>query len=304
MRALEKLKEEKLLFYDIETAPQVKELELDSPLFESWSYKVNKEGTFTDEEVIEKYSKESGLYPEFAKVITIIVGKIVDGKIVLITFNDKEEVDILTRFNKLVSRNSSDTLTGFVNIGFDTPFVFKRMLINGVKPHSKLDSTGLKPWEVEEVDLAMIWKGTSFNRASLINISTVFGLPSPKEDISGADVGRVYWQEGDEGLARITEYCKRDVVSTINIFKKMRMEEPLEVSEGDFKKTPLITSLMDGGNYGAKQKKELIGKLKGMSTEERECAYVILDSITSTAKGKKTKITKAHVRTLKEEFSS
>lgn len=176
MRALRDLKEENLLFFDIETAPLFKELKLDTPLFDSWEYKVNKSGdNKTNDQVIASYSEEAGLYPEFAKVVSIVVGKIIKGKIHLITLDDEDEVDILNKFNKLIERNSHNTLVGFVNIGFDTPFVFKRMLINGIQPHEKLDSSGLKPWEVEEVDLGVIWKGTSFSRASLINIAVAFG---------------------------------------------------------------------------------------------------------------------------------
>jgi hypothetical protein len=98
MRTLKKLNEEKLLFFDIETAPVVKELELDTPLFDSWAYKKNKDGLMSNEEIIESYSKEAGLYPEFAKIVTIVAGKIVKGEIVLVTFDDEKEEDILNKF--------------------------------------------------------------------------------------------------------------------------------------------------------------------------------------------------------------
>jgi len=53
MRALRDLKEENLLFFDIETAPLFKELKLDTPLFDSWEYKVNKSGdNKTNDQVI------------------------------------------------------------------------------------------------------------------------------------------------------------------------------------------------------------------------------------------------------------
>ena len=102
MRELLKLKQEDLLFYDIETASVVKELELDSPLYDSWEYKVNKTGDMTSEEVIKSYSTQAGLYPEFAKIISIVVGKISDGGIKLITFDDSNESDLLTKFNQLL----------------------------------------------------------------------------------------------------------------------------------------------------------------------------------------------------------
>lgn len=305
MRVLSKLNQKDLLFFDIETAPVVKELELDTPLFDSWSYKVNKNGEMTNEEVISSYSERAGLYPEFAKVVSIVVGKIVKGKIFLITVDHDSEADILNEFNDIVERNLKCKLVGFVSIAFDTPFIFKRMILNGIEPHDKLDYSDLKPWEVKDIDLAMVWKGTSFERASLINVATAFGLPSPKSDISGADVGRVYWEEGREGLKRISEYCGRDVVTTVNIMRKMIGQEPLELAEFTPKveaPTPLIQKLFDGGKYGAAEKKQLKEFLEGLEDSERLNTYTILDAITSTAKGKKTKITKAHVRTLKKEL--
>ena len=311
MRALSKLNDKNILFYDIETAPVVGELKLDTPLFDSWAYKVNRDGkTMTNDEVIASYSVESGLYPEFAKVVSIVVGKIIKDEIVLITIDNPDETDLLNKFNKLVGRtnNVKDKLCGFVNIGFDTPFVFKRMIINGITPHEKLDSSGLKPWEVDEIDLAVIWKGTSFARASLINIATAFGLPSPKDDISGADVGRVYWAEGAKGLKRISEYCRKDVATTVNILRAMRGEVPLEVADSDVEETDepltLIERLFNGAKYGEPEKAQILEKLQAMSNEDCTRAMTLLDALTSAAKGKKTKITKAHVRDLKKEISN
>jgi hypothetical protein len=299
MRDLIKLKEEKLLFYDIETASVVETLEIDTPLYDSWEYKVNKSGEMTSEEIIASYSKESGLYPEFAKVICIVVGKVIEGKIVLIPFQDEDEATLLDKFNNLLGRNSQDKLVGFVNVGFDTPFVFKRMLINGIKPDDKVDSSGLKPWEVEEVDLAKMWQATSFNRASLINVTTVFGLPSPKSDINGSQVGKHYYM-GE--LDRIVEYCKRDVVSTINIFKKMRLEEPLELAVEPVKEEPkgLLDKLFEGGVYSKSNDELIVKRLTDYDEETREIVFTIMNSIVSTAKGKKTKLTKTAVTRLKK----
>ena len=302
MRVLKKLKQENLLFFDIETAPVIKELKLDTQLFDSWSWKVNKNGDLTNDEIIKSYSVRSGLYPEFAKIISIVVGKIVNGEILLITLDHESESELLESFNSLLERNINCNLVGFVSHSFDTPFVYKRMVINGIEPHDKVDSSGFKPWDIVDTDLALEWKGNSFERASLINVATAFGLPSPKDDIGGADVGRVYWAEGKEGLARISEYCRKDVVTTINIFRKMRLEEALEVANTEPEpvlELPLITKLFNGGKYGAAEKGELKKALDGMDEDSRERAFLVLDAMTSAAKGKKTKITKAHVKALR-----
>lgn len=303
MRVLKRLKQENLLFFDIETAPVVGKLQLDTPLFDSWAYKVNKDGVMTNEEIIESYSVRSGLYPEFAKVISIVVGKIVKGKIYLITLDHDKEVDLLNAFNEILERNIKCNLVGFVSHSFDTPFVYKRMLINKIEPHDKVDASGLKPWDIVDTDLALEWKGNSFERASLLNVATAFGLPSPKDDVAGADVGKAYWAEGRKGLDRISRYCEKDVVTTINVFRCMRLEEPLEVAEVKPKEVqeelPLFTKLFNGGKYGAAEKKELQELLAAMDEVEREKAFVVLEAMTSTAKNKKTKITKAHIKALK-----
>lgn len=299
MRALTKLKEEKLIFFDIETARVVDELIPDTPLYDSWDYKVNKDGEMTQEEVIQSYKKESGLYPEFSKIICIVAGKIVDGGIVLVTLNHPEESTILNKFNDLLNRNSDCKLIGFVNIGFDTPFVFKRMMINGIEPHGQLDVSGLKPWEVDQIDLAELWKGSSFARASLINIATALGLPSPKDDINGSEVGDVYWNGGEKGLSRISKYCRKDVETTINIFRALRFQQPLEVTNKEIEEQPLLINLFGGAKYGEEEKQELIGLLSSMDSSNREKAFVVLDSLVSTAASKRTKFTKAHLKELK-----
>ncbi len=304
MRVLKSLNEEKLVFYDIETATVVKDLEIDTPLFDSWKWKCDKKGEMSNDELVEAFKDRAGLYPEFSKIVSVVIGKIISSKIHLITFDDKDEADLLRNLNQALDRNSDCKLVGFFSSGFDAPFTYKRMIINGVNPSTKLDYSGLKPWEVTDIDLAMEWKGTSFERASLLNISTAFGLPSPKDgDVAGKDVGIVYWNEGDSGLAKISKYCRRDVVTTINVFKKMRLEDTLERATGEplvFEDIPLVTSLFQGASYAAAQKKELVAILKGLTTREREMAYTILDSVTSTAKGKVTKLTKAHVKALKK----
>ena len=86
----------------------------------------------------------------------------------------------------------------------------------------------------------------------------------------------------------------------------MLLQEPLE--EAAFKPkndapTPLIQKLFDGGKYGAAEKKELKAFLLSLEAAELEKVFVVLDAATSTASGKKTKITKAHVKALKKEVT-
>ncbi len=47
----------------------------------------------------------------------------------------------------------------------------------------------------------------------------MLGIPTPKDDITGADVARVYYEEKD--LERIATYCKKDVVATTQLFLRL-----------------------------------------------------------------------------------
>ncbi|MBP6257261.1 ribonuclease H-like domain-containing protein, partial [Patescibacteria group bacterium] len=65
-----------------------------------------------------------------------------------------------------------------------------------------------------------LWKfGDRKNFISLDLLCRVLGVQTPKTDISGEQVARVYRDEND--LSRITEYCERDVVAVGEVLLKM-----------------------------------------------------------------------------------
>jgi hypothetical protein len=108
-------------------------------------------------------------------------------------------------------------LGGYASIGFDAPFIMKRMLVHGIRPHRLLDSSGLKPWEIRALDLKDTWKGTSFYPDSLSAVAVALGLPSPKINLDGAEVSKAFF-EGR--IDEIVEYCTGDVLTTANIYRK------------------------------------------------------------------------------------
>jgi hypothetical protein len=60
-------------------------------------------------------------------------------------------------------------------------------------------------------------------------MANILGIPSPKEDIDGSMVRDVFYVEKD--LDRIVTYCELDVVTTAQVFLRLRNEELLEDSE-------------------------------------------------------------------------
>jgi predicted PolB exonuclease-like 3'-5' exonuclease len=86
---------------------------------------------------------------------------------------------------------------------------------------SVLDIAGKKPWEINHLDTLELWKFGDYKAfTSLALLCHVFNIPTPKDDISGADVARVYYEEKD--LKRIRQYCEKDVVALIQLFMRMK----------------------------------------------------------------------------------
>jgi hypothetical protein len=75
-----------------------------------------------------------------------------------------------------------------------------------------------------------LWKfGDYKHYTSLKLMANILGIPSPKEDIDGSMVRDVFYVEKD--LDRIVTYCELDVVTTAQVFLRLRNEELLEDSE-------------------------------------------------------------------------
>jgi hypothetical protein len=76
-----------------------------------------------------------------------------------------------------------------------------------------------------------LWRfGDYKNFTSLKLLAALFGIASPKDDIDGKDVGRVYWKEKD--LQRIVNYCQKDVVTVAQLllrFKGLPMLNPEQI---------------------------------------------------------------------------
>ena len=104
---------------------------------------------------------------------------------------------------------------------FDYPYLIRRMLINGLDVPVILDLSGKKPWEVNHLDTMELWKfGDYKNYTSLELLATLFGITTPKDDIDGSDVAKIYWEEHD--LPRIVIYCQKDVKTVVNLFLRFQ----------------------------------------------------------------------------------
>ena len=273
MKQLKNLNENDLVFYDIETSRGVEELQEDTQYYDAWKYKaryqneLNKKTgeTFTIEEY---YYEKAPLYAPFGRVVTIVVGRIKDNKIYLKSYASYDEKELLEGFNKdleLVYQSNPNTkLVGFNSNGFDSPFLLKRSIINGVTPASPLDEGTSKPWEMKALDLAKIWQGSAFYPDSLIAVATALGLPSPKDALDGSQVSTAFYEKR---LPEIVTYCLKDVETTIRVYRKLaflpNLEEGFEIIGGavEVEEQPLLQKIYASGSFTEEiknQVKELI----------------------------------------------
>ena len=104
------------------------------------------------------------------------------------------------------------------------------MLINRIEIPNKLNLFGKKPWEIAHLDTMELWKFGDYKHfTSLKLMANVLGIPSPKGDIDGSMVKQVYYEEKD--LDRIIQYCELDVITTAQVFLRLRNEDLLETDE-------------------------------------------------------------------------
>ena len=220
---LEDIKISTILFLDVETAPIVYQYnDLDENVRKLWDTKFRYQQT----ESPETQYKKAGIYAEFAKAICISVGFFNEGTFRVKSFFGTDEKKLLQDFSALLNQHfnrKEHLLCAHNGKEFDFPFLCRRLLINGLKLPKTLNIAGKKPWEINHLDTMELWKfGDYKNFTSLNLLANVFNIPTPKDDIDGSDVARVYWEDND--LNRIATYCQKDVITVAQLLLRLKGE--------------------------------------------------------------------------------
>lgn len=221
---LEHLNMTDLLFLDIETVPQAASFDgLEPEMRSLWEQKAArlKQGEETPEALYER----AGIYAEFGKIVCISVGVFTGKKgdgLRIKSFFGHDEPLLLRDFSALLEKMPRHlVLCAHNGKEFDFPYLCRRLLINRLPLPSQLNISGKKPWEINHLDTLELWKFGDFkNFTSLSLLAAVLGIPTPKDDIDGSQVGPVYWREGD--LERIRVYCQKDVVTVARILLRLK----------------------------------------------------------------------------------
>lgn len=228
---IEKINLNNILFLDIETVPETEDFNsLDSELQELWQQKTQYQRK--DDYSAEEFYDRAGIWAEFGKIVCISVGYFAnksDIRNFRVTSFFGEEATILKDFNNLLNNHFNQAqhlLCGHNIKEFDIPFLARRMIINNITIPNKLNLFGKKPWEILHLDTLELWKfGDYKHYTSLKLMCKVLGIPSPKGDIDGSQVGQVYYVGKD--IDRIITYCEKDTIAVAQIFLRLRQESLL-----------------------------------------------------------------------------
>lgn len=218
-----------VIFIDIETAPAAPVFD---ELAENWQklWKHKMQNKIDEGEDISVLYQRAGIYAEFGRIICISAGYIaeMDGEQVyrVKSFFDDDEAVLLTGFFGALekfTKQGKTQLCAHNGYEFDFPYIARRALVLGVKLPPVLALAGARPWEIKEqlLDTMQLWKfGDYKHYTSLSLLCELFGIPTPKDDIDGSQVHKVYWVEKD--MERIVRYCEKDTLAVANLLLRYK----------------------------------------------------------------------------------
>lgn len=226
---------EQLLFIDIETVPDTEVFEdLDPEMQQLWDEKTRFKRL--EGETPAEFYEKAGIWAEFGRIICISAGHFSfrgNKRSFRTTSYFGEEKQLLQQFKNLLETHYSGPskwLCGHNIKEFDLPYICRRMVVHQIPLPDKLQLYGKKPWEIGHIDTLELWKFGDFkNYTSLKLLSKLLGIPSPKEDIDGSMVSKVYYK--DQDLDRIVRYCEKDVIATAQLLLRFRTDSLLGPEE-------------------------------------------------------------------------
>jgi uncharacterized protein YprB with RNaseH-like and TPR domain len=218
---------ENILFVDIETASiTYKYAELHPAVKELW----DKKWSWNPDNKPEELYSKAGVYAEFSKVICIGLGYYHNNKFRVKSIAGDNEKKLLEEFAELIKTHFNKVdhfLCAHNGKEFDYPFLSRRMIINDVPFPRNFQLQGKKPWDVKHLDTMELWRfGDIKNFTSLNLLAHVLGIPSPKDEIDGSMVGKVYHEE--KNMDKIKAYCLKDVVTLARVYSKYSGQKTVE----------------------------------------------------------------------------
>lgn len=196
------------LFLDIETLPAAEEKR---EVLKTLHAKRNR-----GEENFEQYYLKTSFDGGFGRILC--VGYAIDNRPAEILYSGEGEKETLRQFWEIARH--SDMFIGHNILDFDLRFIYQRSIVNNIVPSKDLNFARYRNFPI--FDTMKEWGKWGSDNAGLEYLALALGIPSPKDGIDGARIFEFY-QNGK--IDEILEYCKRDVETAREIFKRINFEK-------------------------------------------------------------------------------
>ncbi len=173
------------------------------------------EEELTDEELYERMSLEG----TFGRICCLAYIK-EDGTVQKGVLSGDEK-DLLTEFWRLAT--NVHRFIGHNIWDFDLPFIYKRSIINGVKPRYDLSFARYRNLPIYDTLCEWdLWNLGFGRKQSLDALAKALNLPTSKDLMDGSEVWS-YYKNGK--TQEICDYCFKDVELVRLVYYKMTFEE-------------------------------------------------------------------------------
>jgi hypothetical protein len=191
----------KIFFFDIETVPTDQSLK-DNGLLDS-------QIKLDEAELLKKLSLSAAT----ARILCLAyaVDPPADSPVTVL---EGEEKAIIQNFWKLAL--DVNLFVGHNILDFDLRFIWQRSIIHQIKPPRDLPFTRFRNAPI--FDTMQEWSKWGREHVSLDSLAKALGIPSPKENLDGSKV-YPYYRAGK--LTEIYEYCKRDVDTARQVYRRL-----------------------------------------------------------------------------------
>ncbi|HFE63626.1 MAG TPA: hypothetical protein ENK14_04320 [Caldithrix sp.] len=210
------------LALDIETVPMKALSEYSSAIQDKVNEKISRQQERNPDY---DYDYFASIHGDFGKIICISLGYVNnDNEIRLKSLAGDKEEEILKEFNDIISGHRG-IFIHYNGLNFDIPFILQRMAHNGLVPSNRRFSDLRRYSTNPHFDVMMQYYNWDMQKVLPLGIlASLYGLPNPKEDLSGDQVFQAY---KEEKWNRIIHYCEFDTATTLNLWRKIFRYQPV-----------------------------------------------------------------------------
>ncbi len=179
-----------------------------------------------DEEEIESRKKEMidrfGLDPTTGRIVCI--GLMDAESETKEAYYGTDERVILTSFWEYLERNRPELFVTFAGKSFDFPYINIRSAVLEIPPSIPLPIRRFKT--SPHFDIREVLAGNERHRRGTLDyFCAVFGIPSPKAELDGSQVGQAFEEGRHDEIGR---YCLADCLATTRLYQKLKGFYPPE----------------------------------------------------------------------------